>query len=388
MIRYRTAKKMAIEGNGLMEPRSESDSSTRQDTLEPLVPVATAVGSFWLRRTAFIQILLLAVVLLIKNGFDIELRNIQDAYLPGSLTFPDPVGYFSASFGQVIFVNALGLSTTALWVGAHILLTVFVLVVAAWFVIRNGSVNRSYLLVVLASATSVSAVMLSIGKYDIFTFAGGVILVLARSNWLAGVGALVLASGNPEQAILASLSLLVLSQASSFRQFRARSIIALSVSILSWIVVQIWFISAGLDLGRVSLIPDFLGESLSNILTAPLQEIWAWLGVGWFIVIPAIILIKGRERLILIAGVIVIPALATIITADGARVFGAIVLPTFLVVGIWLASHKIEPSRYARSILGFFIILLVLLPTTLDKPGWFDGQVRGQVMSVTEQIFG
>ena len=230
--------------------------------------------------------------------------------------------------------------------------------------------------------------MLSIGKYDIFAFAGGVIVVLARLNWVAGVGALVLASGNPEQAILASLSLLVLSQASSFRQFRARSIIALSVSILSWIVVQIWFMSAGLDLGRVSLIPDFLGESLSNILTAPLQEIWAWLGVGWFNVIPAIILIKGRERLILIAGVIVIPALATIITADGARVFGAIVLPSFLVVGLWLASQKIEPSKYARAVLGFFIILLVLLPTTLDKPGWFDGQVRGQVMSFTEQIFG
>lgn len=85
-----------------------------------------------------------------------------------------------------------------------------------------------------------------------------------------------MASGNPAQAILASLSLLVLSRASSFRQFRLRLKIALSISIASWIVVQIWFISAGLDLGRVSLIPDFLDESLSNILTAPLQEVWAW----------------------------------------------------------------------------------------------------------------
>lgn len=83
-----------------------------------------------------------------------------------------------------------------------------------------------------------------------------------------------------------------------------------------------------------------------------------------------------------------IPALATIMTADGARVFGAIVLPTYLVVGMWLASHKIEPSKYAQAVLGFFIILLVLLPTTLDKPEWLDGQVRGRVMSVTERIFG
>ncbi len=36
-----------------MERNSEPDTSTRQDTLAPLVPVATAVGSFWLRRTRF-----------------------------------------------------------------------------------------------------------------------------------------------------------------------------------------------------------------------------------------------------------------------------------------------------------------------------------------------
>ena len=44
-------------------------------------------------------------------------------------------------------------SATAMWVGAHVLLTALVLVVGASFVIRNGSVNRSHLLVVLASAT-------------------------------------------------------------------------------------------------------------------------------------------------------------------------------------------------------------------------------------------
>lgn len=78
------------------------------------MPVATAVGFFWLRRTAFLQILLITVVLLINNGFDIKLRNIQETYLPGSLAFPDPVGYYSASFGQVIFVSAFGLSNAAL----------------------------------------------------------------------------------------------------------------------------------------------------------------------------------------------------------------------------------------------------------------------------------
>jgi len=52
--------------------------------------------------------------------------------------------------------------------------------------------------------------MAAIRKCDEFTFLGGAFLVLARSNRIAIFGAVLLASGNPEQAILASCALLLL----------------------------------------------------------------------------------------------------------------------------------------------------------------------------------
>jgi len=364
-----------------------SEHLNNRDTLQPLATPLSRLGSFWLRLSIKIQVLLLVVLLLVKNGLDIELRNIQEAYLPGSLLFPDPAGYYSASFGQVLFANAFQLTNTTMWIAAHIALTLIVIGMALWLINRNFSADRSFMLLILAATTSMATVMISIGKYDIFTFAGGLLLILARSNWAVVLGALLLASGNPEQAILASLSLLVLSRSDVFGKYRTRSVIALSVSILAWISVQIWFWSAGLSTGRLALVSEYLGESLSNLLTAPLQEIWSWLGVGWVIVLAALILMKGKERIILAVALIAIPAAATVITADGARVFGAIVLPSFLALGIWLVTTKIQVSRYSKQAVGLFLILLILLPSTLEKPGWYDGQIRGRLMSFTEQIF-
>jgi len=356
-----------------------------RDTLQPLIPPLTSLGAFWLRRSASVQIFLAFALLFAKNGFDIELRNIQEAYLPGSLLFPEPAGYFSASFGQVAFANILNLTNTTTWIVAHTVLTVVILGFIFLLIVKNRNTDRSYMILVIVATTSAAAVLISIGKYDIFTFGGGAILVLARSNWVASIGALLMASGNPEQALLVSISLLILTRLQTFKTFRARAWIALAVSLLSWIAVQFWFLRSDLDQGRLSLIPKFLGESLSNMVTDPLLQIWAWLGVGWIIVLVALILMKKNERIVVMASVIAIPALASVVTADGARVFGAIALPSFLLISSWLVNEKIKPSKFAETAVGVFVIALLLLPTTLEKPGWFDGQIRGRLMSVTSQ---
>lgn len=356
------------------------------DPIEPLGRSVARIGAFWMRLSYGVQVTLILLVLTVKVGLDIELRNIQEAYLPGSLEFPEPVGYISASFGQVIFAWGLGIESTTTWVVAHLLLTVLALILIAVLVSRNDQIPRGYLILVVTAATSTSTVLLSLGKYDVLTFLGAALLVLARSNWMAAVGAVVMASGNPEQAVLGSIALAVLTYLEPFRQYRTRAFVSLAVSISAWLLVQIWFLSAGLDLGRLSLIPVFLGESLSNFLVSPLGEMWSWLGAGWFVALPALLLIDKRSRWVLLISLILIPASATLVTADGARVFGAISLPVFIAVGIWLVKVKVEPSRYAKHAVGVFIVLLVLAPVTIDRPGWFDGQVRGKIMTITNQV--
>lgn len=357
-----------------------------QDPLRPLAGVVERLGNFWLSRSYFLQVSIIALVLVIKVGFDIELRNIQEAYLPGSLKFPAPAGYVSASFGQVVFAWIFGLENTTTWVATHFLLTALAMTLIVVLVSRNNQVPRAYLILVVVAATSTSTVLLSLGKYDVFTFMGAALLILARTNWIAALGAMIMASGNPEQAILGSLALILLTFIEPFRRYRSRAVFSLAFSVSAWIVVQIWFLSSGIDLGRLALVPVFLGESLSNFAVSPLGEIWSWLGAGWFIAIPALILIETKSRWLLLISLILIPGIATLVTADGARVFGAISFPVFVATGIWLAQVKVGPSRFAKQAVGIFLILSILAPVTIDRPGWFDGQVRGKIMTITNQV--
>lgn len=352
------------------------------DPLRPLKVVVEAVGSFWFARSRAMQMALVMVFLVVKNGFDIELRNIQEAYLPASQVFPAPQGYFSASFGQVSLTHVLGISTTTQWVAFHAVVTLVALVVIVVMAGRNTVVSAPMALLVVAAATASSGLLISLGKYDVFTVLGGFILALARTRTGAAVGAVIMISGNPEQAIVASLALVVLTFAADFRWLRVRAIIALLLSGAGWLCVQVWFMSNGMDSGRLYLIRVFIGESLGRFAASPELVVWSWLGAGWFVVIAALILIGRASRWPLLMSLIALPAVASIITADGARVFAAIVLPSFVAVGLWLASKKVDTSRYRSAAVGSFIILLVVTPTSLTGPGWLFNQVLGKFVAL------
>lgn len=358
------------------------DATSRiDDSLYPLRRTLNVIGDFWFARSRGVQMLFVLLFLGAKNGFDIELRNIQEAYLPASLAFPTPQGYFSASFGQVVLTNALGLTTTTQWVVLHAALTIIALVVVVWMAQRSTVVPGSLALLVVAAATASSGLLISIGKYDVFTVLGGFVLVLARTRIVSAIGALIMVSGNPEQAIVASLAYLMLTFAQDFRSQRIRALIAVGLSVVGWLIVQVWFLANGMDSGRLYLVRVFIGESLGRFVASPDLVIWSWLGTGWLLVIAALILIGKGSRWPLALSVLAIPALASIITADGARVFAAIALPSFMAIGLWLMSTKVEISRYRSSVVGGFVVLLLLLPTALPGPGWLFGQVLGRFVA-------
>jgi hypothetical protein len=346
------------------------------------------LGSFWLTRSWRVQVLFLALFIIIKFGIDVELRNVQEAYLPGSLIFPEPAGYFSASFGQVIFAKMFSLSSTGTWIASHFAMTIVSLIVVIVLVLRNGVGDSSYSLLVLAGASSIGAMMIAIGKYDVFTFLGGAVLVLSRRNWVALLGALLMALGHPEIAFLASISLILVTYIEPFRKYRLRATFSTLISIFVWASVQVWFAIYGLDGGRISLVPTYFGESISNFLVDPLGQLWSWLGIGWLIVLPVLVVLNRRDRYFAASALILIPTLATLVTADGTRVFAGIVLPSYLLVGIWFALKRVKVSKYSEVVVGTFIVALILLPVSLDRPGWYDGQLRGTIMGVTERILG
>lgn len=60
--------------------------------------------------------------------------------------------------------------------------------------------------------------------------------------------------------------------------------------------------------------------------------------------------------------------LATVLTADGARVFGIIVLPAFLVAGGWCWRRIEERGIVCHAVVGAIIVLLVITPPVTG--GW------------------
>lgn len=343
----------------------------------------TAVGTFWLGRTYWQQILLVLALLIAKNAFDIELRNIQEAYLPGAQAFPEAVGYFSGSFGQVVLASGLGITTTTQWVVVHAMLMGVALAAAFFLVNKAGPSQRGFLILVLASATATSSLFLSVGKYDIITFLGAVILALARSLPGGLLGALIMASGNPEQAVVAAAALLLLSFASEFHQFRLRASFALSGAMAIWALVQFWLASSGMPAGRVQLLPEYLSESIARVVAFPGTALWSWLNAGWLVALAVVLVVSGPSRKWIVGSLVLLPGLATIITADGGRVFGLIVLPAYLIAGAWLGRTVLSNPRSHPQLIGAFACALLVLPVTIEGQGWFFAQVFGFIGRVT-----
>ena len=346
-----------------------------------LTILLTRVGEFWLNRSYVQQITLILLVLLAKNAFDIELRNIQDAYLPGAQEFPRAVGYFSASFGQVVIAYGLGVTTTTQWVVLHLFLIAIALGVAFYLVGTADPGNRSLMLLVVASATATSSLLTSVGKYDVLTYLGAVILALAKTLPGSVVGSAIMASGNPEQAMVASAALLLLTFAPEFRAARARAVGALVLIAFSWLGVQAWFASSALTVGRLNLIPRYLAESIANFVVYPGTSLWSWLNAGWLLVLAAIVLVAKTSRKWLALALVVVPGVAALITADGPRVFGLVGLPAFLVATTWLIGRT--SARTPSSIwAGVLVVGIVVFPTYVPGTGWAYALVLGNLVSL------
>lgn len=345
--------------------------------------VLAAVGNFWLDRKYWQQILLVLAWLVAKNAFDIELRNIQEAYLPGAQAFPEAAGYFSGSFGQVVLASGLGITTTTQWVLVHAILMGIALGGAFLVVSKADPARRAFLILVLASATATSSLFLSVGKYDVITFLGAVIFALSRSLPGSLLGALIMVSGNPEQTVVAAAALLLLSFASEFRDIRLRASLALVGSLAIWALVQLWFSASGMPAGRVQLLPEFLSESIARVVAFPGTALWSWLNAGWLVVLAIILTAAKPSRKWIVTALIVIPGLATVITADGGRVFGLIVLPAYLTAGVWLGRTVLSNPRSHPHLVGAFVCALLILPVTIEGQGWFFAQTFGLIGRVT-----
>jgi hypothetical protein len=298
---------------------------------------------------------LMAAMAILRSG----MRTwVEQPTLDLVTAFPDPLPDWRANSPLgVVLAAAVGADDVDGWVRLHAVALVvagLALVLGVLAGVAPGAPRR--VAAVWLAIGSLPVVLLQkVGSYDAFALIGVVLVVLPRRRGLAVLGGLVLGWTSPEQGavglVSAGLVLLALESEGSGRGAiaRARShplagclAAGLAGVVVARVSVIVWFRASGVDVpGRDDLLTDLAAESVRRAVGAGGAGVFTWLGLGWALVVLVALVGRWRARPLagLLAGLVVLPGAATILTLDGTRVFTMVSLPAVLVLLGWLAPR-------------------------------------------------
>lgn len=351
----------------------------------PIQALLERLGGRWTRLGWPMGALVVVLLLVLKNGITVETFNVRNLYVPGVIAFPEASGYYSASVGDVLLAKVLGATTVNTWVALHVVLVLVALIVAVLLVVRSDLAPPGALLLVLAGSSAATVMVGTVGKYDPLMFLGGVMLVLGRRGIVSYLGAVLMALGNPEQAIVACLCLLILTGIEEFKAWRRVALVSFALTAGIWVVIQLWMAQSGVE-GRVTLLPFFLFMSFQHFFLNPTGSICSWLGIGWLVVLGLTVTMRGRARIIMLVSLVLVPMLVTVITADGARVYGLTVLPAFLLAAAAFWSRLSPDRRVFDTAIGAVLVLTIVVPTTLAGWGWLGDTLATPFFVLAERL--
>jgi hypothetical protein len=317
----------------------------------------------------FAQFAILLALLLLKNGWNFEDENIERAYLPAAKALPLPDSYVSSSLGNLIIARLLGIESVYSWQLLHLSLIFLAFTIIVWHASRSSR-KTTFVLVLIFSAPATSSVLNSIGKYDVFTYLGGYLLVASTKKRYVVTGSLLIALGNPEQAVFCSLCLFLLSISKRYRTWRISSLYSIAIAVLCWIFIQTWMLSQGVWSNRISIFPVFLEKSLGNFFSDFLGNIWSWHGLLWLPLLTLILIVDRRTKITLLTVLIVIPGSLSITTADGFRVASLVSFPILMIVVSDLLQNANMSLSSLDRLLGSFLLLWIIVPVSKGEPTW------------------
>lgn len=337
----------------------------------------------WARLGALAGPTFVAVVAAVAVGRSGIRTWVEQPTLDLVASFPHPLPDWRANSPLgVALAAAVGADDVDGWVRLHALAVVAAAVVVVLGVVAGfapGAPRR--VAAVWLAVGSVPVVLLQkVGSYDAFAVIGAVLVVLPRRRGLALVGGLVLGWTSPEQGVVglvsAALVLVALGcegptpGAEAVRRARALPLAGCLAAGLAGVVaarvsVIVWFRTAGVAVpGRDDVLTDLAPESIRRAVGAGGAGVFTWLGLGWALVVLVALVGRWRARplLGLLAGLVVLPAAATILTLDGTRVFAMVSLPAVLVLLGWLAPRAADDGAVGALVRRATLIALVLAP--------------------------
>lgn len=332
-------------------------------------------AEWMLCQTTSRALLVMGAILLVRDGIGVD---VSSSFLETARALPHPLPeYTGMSVISPILARIVGIDSS---VGLFLLHLILLLALAAlvvmfiWKRFKERTARMFVLTAIAASGFPVVALGM-VGSYDLWTFAAAVILVLGRRMWLAAIAGLLLGLTNFEQGAVA-LAAVALCAVALDRNFLKQVLAAALALLAARLGLQVWYASDGVDLEtRAALLGPSFGQSLKGFARMWPIQLYSWFSAAWVVVLAALFNLDLRKRLVVLVGLVFIPAAATVATLDGTRVFVAVSLPSFMLL-IARTAIISEPDPHGRKSLGFqSVVTMAIMMVTPGIITWYRGNI-------------
>lgn len=314
-------------------------------------------GVDWLlRQRVALVMVACGTVAFLRTGwaYYANIRHIEAAF-----DLPRPLDeYRGPSVLTPLVMRALGQADSVTsWQVVFTALTVGVMVIAAAMIIARFDRHdqRVFVAVALAASALPVVMLVRISHYDVWLLGGAVILALGRQPATAALGGALMGLTNLEQSVVAIATFAAVGYLLG-ADIRRRAALAFAVVVGVFALLRLWYLAYDVPWpSRSDLFGSRLEQSLDGFFGSIHVQVYSWFSAAWLTVIAVV------QRWRVLAALIALPALSTMTTLDGTRVFVACVMPAFLLVIIHAAETL--PAERLRAIACWTFVAMVLAPS-------------------------
>ena len=357
----------------------------------PTARVAAALDRTWAWITGLRPSLAVGLLLgltLVRSGVWLE-ENGAVLWVNLARAFPAPLSdWRTNSVTGPALGHLVGVETTSEWLTLHLFVLIAVVgllaaLVAGRFATRE---TRTVAAVWLALGSIAPALTQRIGSYDVYVVAGVALAVWGRRRPAVVAGGVLLGATSAEQGLvgLAAAGLVavaltdapqpgLLDRVRSAAELPHLALAAAALTVTRLVVLAAHRSTDVLVPTRAEVFGTYLGDSLGNTRAAGLSGVYAYLGLGWGLVLLAALVLGWDRRTlaVVLVGLVAVPASVTMTTLDGTRVFAMVSMAAYLVVLGRLADATGEgrvDRRFVRRATAAALLVAPLLPALMTAP--------------------
>ncbi|MFN8052857.1 MAG: hypothetical protein U0Q22_15535 [Acidimicrobiales bacterium] len=359
------------------------------------MPVDLRFASWLLDRLATWKfVALVTVVTVVRSG--VGLKRGED-FIDLARSFPRPNGgYWSWAVLSPGIAHLVHATTGHRWLLLHLGLVLATFALVGWLLSKRLDTGAKWRAAsVWVAVSAMPPVSLQwLGHYDVWMYAGGALAALADRWALIAIGGALIGATNVEQGLPGlvgmGLVLVALDRPSPARAAVVRSGVAIASAVAAHVAIGLfWWVRYRVTVPhRSGAFFENLHDSLVSNLGAGTTGVFAWYGLAWTVVLVALWRVHGDRRALwpALGGLLVVPAVLTLTTLDGTRVFAAIACPAFLAVVAWLGRSERRDDAgldLMDRLAAGTIALSCIVPTITT----IDGQVVAPLRYVVERLF-